>query len=100
MDGELPGGSPLGAEGAFIDRVIGIALDVDGAALAQRVGGRARADDEPAAHGAVTADGSGLFRPLEFEFLGLRKSGAQVEPKPGNGACQRGPKAELQKASA
>ena len=31
---------------------------------------------------------------------GLRESGAQVESEPGNGARQRGPKTELQKASA
>lgn len=97
VDGKLPRGRALGTEGALVDRVIRIAFDVDGAALAERVVRCAGADDEPAAHGTVTADGCGLFRPLEFEFLGLRESGAQVESEPGNGARQRGPKTELQK---
>src|SRR5205807_10007084 len=72
VDRELEGGRPLGAEGALVDGAVGVALDVDDAALAG-VHQLATAD------GTVRADAGHLAGAGDARLADLRLRRAQVE---------------------
>ena len=72
---ELVMGGAFGAQRAFVDGMVGIALDVDHPPLAVLV----RAGDQPASHRAIAAHRGGLLGEGEFGRLGLGPGRAQVE---------------------
>ncbi len=81
---QLLQGSPLGAERAAVDHVIGIPFDVEDPAVTPFAG----VDDGAAAHRTITADGGGFFGILGLQHPGMgpdRLSGqnpARLRPAP------------------